>query len=157
MGWYRSTLLVCLTLIGRLQGSSLVWLLSIFLLVGCREAVSCGCYQYFYWSVAGKQFRVVVISTVRTHHTCPPNAEDHADFAFLSNPQLLTTAITRAQSLVTVIGDPMSLSTVGKCRSVLYDFYLHNLNFRSETWSTALLIWHHYNRLFFIWIHDHPF
>lgn len=65
--------------------------------------------------IAGKQFRVIVLSTVRTRHTCKPGAEG-LDFGFLSNAKLLTTAITRAQSLVAVVGDPVSLCSVGKCR-----------------------------------------
>lgn len=70
----------------------------------------------------GKQFRVVVLSTVRTRHTCS-NGDAGLDFGFLSNAKLLTTAITRAQSLVAVVGDPMSLVSVGKCRSVTSLYY----------------------------------
>ena len=71
---------------------------------------------YLFYS-SGKQFRCVVLSTVRTRRTC--SAEDTGlDFGFLSNAKLLTTAITRAQSLVSVVGDPISLLSVGKCRYV---------------------------------------
>ncbi|XP_067948006.1 probable helicase with zinc finger domain [Watersipora subatra] len=69
-------------------------------------------------NVQGKQFRVVVINAVRTYRSCLNVDENEADFGFLSNPKLLNTAITRAQSLVTIIGDPFSLVTVGKCRSL---------------------------------------
>lgn len=65
--------------------------------------------------LTGKQFRVIVLSTVRTRHTCKAGDEG-LDFGFLSNAKLLTTAITRAQSLVAVVGDPVSLCSVGKCR-----------------------------------------
>jgi len=44
--------------------------------------------------------------------------DDEVDYGFLSNMKLLNTAITRAQSLVAVIGDPLALCTVGNCRSV---------------------------------------
>ncbi len=40
------------------------------------------------------------------------------DYGFLSNVKLLNTAITRAQSLVAVVGDPISLCSIGKCRYV---------------------------------------
>ena len=41
---------------------------------------------------------------------------------FLSDPKLLNTALTRAQSLVVVVGDPFSLRTVGKCQGLWEDF-----------------------------------
>lgn len=66
----------------------------------------------------GKQFRVVILSTVRTRHTCETQQEDYMDYGFLSNVKLLNTALTRAQSLVIVVGDPLSLCLVGKCRFV---------------------------------------
>ncbi|KAF6023917.1 HELZ [Bugula neritina] len=75
------------------------------------------------YNVQGKQFRVVIINTVRTHHTCRGIDEDNsADYAFLSNSKLLNTAITRAQSLVVVVGDPFSLCTAGKCRNMWIKF-----------------------------------
>ena len=75
--------------------------------------------MYIYDSHIGKEFRVIVINTVRTYHSCYNVAEEEqADYGFLSNPKLLNTAITRAQSLVVIIGDPFSLCSVGKCRSV---------------------------------------
>ena len=66
----------------------------------------------------GKQFRVIFLSTVRTRHTCSSNSslDDVMDYGFLSNVKLLNTAITRAQSLVAVVGDPVSLCSIGKCR-----------------------------------------
>ena len=41
---------------------------------------------------------------------------------FLSDPKLLNTALTRAQSLIVVVGDPFSLRTVGKCQGLWEDF-----------------------------------
>ena len=40
--------------------------------------------------------------------------------SFLSNAKLLNTALTRAQSLVAVVGDPVALVSVGKCRQGQY-------------------------------------
>lgn len=66
---------------------------------------------------AGKQFRVIMLSTVRTRHTCTNDAaSEKLDLGFLSNIKLLNTAVTRAESLVVVVGDPVSLCLVGKCR-----------------------------------------
>lgn len=50
------------------------------------------------------------------------NEEDEeAQFGFLSSARLMNTAVTRARSLVIVVGDPLALCSVGKCR---YDFCL---------------------------------
>lgn len=67
-------------------------------------------------NVQGKQFRAVFLSTVRTRRTCQAAAE--LDYGFLSNRKLLNTAITRAQSLVAVVGDPVALCSIGRCRKV---------------------------------------
>lgn len=77
----------------------------------------------------GKQFRVLFLSTVRTRHTCKhkqtaikrkeqlvEDSTEDLDYGFLSNYKLLNTAITRAQSLVAVVGDPIALCSVGRCR-----------------------------------------
>lgn len=82
-----------------------------------------------FFSPAGKQFRVLFLSTVRTRHTCKhkqtaikrkeqlvEDSTEDLDYGFLSNYKLLNTAITRAQSLVAVVGDPIALCSVGRCR-----------------------------------------
>lgn len=68
-------------------------------------------------NVQGKQFRAVFLSTVRTRRTCTGTklTGDEVDFGFLSNSKLLNTAITRAQSLVAVVGDPVALCSIGRC------------------------------------------
>ncbi|XP_042232621.1 probable helicase with zinc finger domain isoform X2 [Homarus americanus] len=87
-------------------------------------------------NVQGKQFRVIILSTVRTRHTCKAGDEG-LDFGFLSNAKLLTTAITRAQSLVAVVGDPVSLCSVGKCRKLWERF----LQLCSEAGSLYGISW----------------
>ncbi len=70
-------------------------------------------------NVQGKQFRAIFLSTVRTRKTCAAQEEreeGEADFGFLSSARLLNTAITRAQSLVAVVGDPVALCSIGRCR-----------------------------------------
>ncbi|KAL1517728.1 hypothetical protein ABEB36_001459 [Hypothenemus hampei] len=70
-------------------------------------------------NVQGKQFRVVVLSTVRTRKTClTSDSKKQMDYGFLSNIKLLNTAITRAQSLVAVVGDPVALCSIGKCSKI---------------------------------------
>lgn len=73
-------------------------------------------YKYF----IGKQFRAIFLSTVRTRRTCISGTKGEGnknmDYGFLSNSKLLNTAITRAQSLVAVVGDPVALCSIGRCR-----------------------------------------
>jgi len=79
---------------------------------------------------SGEEFRVLFISTVRTFHTCKPQQQELRSsgsdrqlyWEFLSDPKLLNTAVTRARCLVAVIGDPVSLCTVGECRSIWRDY-----------------------------------
>ncbi|XP_022107369.1 uncharacterized protein LOC110988307 isoform X2 [Acanthaster planci] len=75
-------------------------------------------------NVQGKQFRAVIISTVRTHKTLSkssPSAgvldEKDSEFysSFFSDPKMLNTAFTRAQSQLIVVGDPAALCSVGSC------------------------------------------
>ena len=76
----------------------------------------------------GKQFRALFISTVRTFHTCKEFREpNHGDsetpyLYFMSDPKLLNTALTRAQSFIAVVGDPFSLRTVGTCQGLWEEF-----------------------------------
>lgn len=70
-------------------------------------------------NVQGKQFRAIILSTVRTRKTCTNNSGgSEVDYGFLSNSKLLNTAITRAQSLVAVVGDPIALCSLGRCSKV---------------------------------------
>ncbi|KAK3583585.1 hypothetical protein CHS0354_039403 [Potamilus streckersoni] len=90
-------------------------------------------------NVQGKQFRVIFLSTVRTRHSCKSDiAASELNLGFLSNAKLLNTAITRAQSLVIVVGDPVSLCLIGKCSKV-WDYYLEVCNdhgsFFGMTWN----------------------
>ncbi|XP_068672377.1 3'-5' exoribonuclease HELZ2-like isoform X2 [Montipora foliosa] len=79
-------------------------------------------------NVQGKQFRALFVSTVRSYHTCKAFQEsaacdtDSPYLYFLSDPKLLNTALTRAQSLVAVVGDPFSLRTIGDCQGLWEEF-----------------------------------
>ncbi|EAA05697.4 AGAP011545-PA, partial [Anopheles gambiae str. PEST] len=96
-------------------------------------------------NVQGKQFRAIFLSTVRTRRTCNANASEGAgtsseevDYGFLSNSKLLNTAITRAQSLVAVVGDPVALCSIGRCRKVWERFIeicYQNKSLFGITWS----------------------
>lgn len=54
--------------------------------------------------------------------TCNTGSSQKPYFEFLSDPKLLNTAITRAQSLVAVIGDALSLCTMGECQALWKEF-----------------------------------
>ncbi|XP_022112078.1 helicase with zinc finger domain 2-like [Acanthaster planci] len=83
-------------------------------------------------NVQGQQYRVLIISPVRTRSTInkadmtsylptisPANHPDDAfDYGFLSDPRLLNAACTRAQSLLMVVGDPSTLCSVGDCSQI---------------------------------------
>ncbi|XP_019615620.1 PREDICTED: probable helicase with zinc finger domain isoform X1 [Branchiostoma belcheri] len=93
-------------------------------------------------NVQGKQFRALFLSTVRTRHTCKSvsesvSKEQELDYGFLSDAKLLNTAITRAQSLVAVVGDPVAVLSIGKCRK-LWDVYLEKC---SEAASLHGITW----------------
>ena len=93
----------------------------------------------------GEEFRVLFISTVRTFHTCKPQQQELLSsgsdrqlyWEFLSDPKLLNTAVTRARCLVAVIGDPVSLCTVGECRSIWRD-YIKRCNKKGGLHGTTL-------------------
>lgn len=92
-------------------------------------------------NVQGKQFRAIFLSTVRTRRTTTNNTngkEEDVDYGFLSNSKLLNTAITRAQSMVAVVGDPIALCSIGKCRKIWERFIEichQNKSLFGITWS----------------------
>lgn len=51
-----------------------------------------------------------------------PNDSERPYLYFLSDPKLLNTALTRAQSFIAVVGDPFSLKTVGACQGLWEEF-----------------------------------
>ena len=76
---------------------------------------------------SGKEFRAVFISTVRTSLAFPKfdTPEDNGQqlyWEFFSDPKLLNTAVTRAMSLVAIVGDAISLCSVGECRGNWRDY-----------------------------------
>ena len=75
----------------------------------------------------GKEFRALFISTVRTSFTfakfdTPEDKSQQLYWEFFSDPKLLNTAVTRAMSLVAIVGDAISLCSVGECRGNWRDY-----------------------------------
>ena len=94
---------------------------------GCESALEKTIAHMYMLFVAGKEFRALFISTVRTSLTCYSFDRRQSEsqslyWEFLSDPKLLNTAITRAMSLVAVVGDPVSLCTAGDCRGNWRDY-----------------------------------
>ena len=52
----------------------------------------------------------------------PSGSDRQLYWEFLSDPKLLNTAVTRARYFIAVVGDPVSLCTVGECRSIWRDY-----------------------------------
>ncbi|XP_067856669.1 3'-5' exoribonuclease HELZ2 [Heptranchias perlo] len=69
-----------------------------------------------FFNIQGRQFRVIIISTV---HTCESSiSSKSAALEFFNEPRVLNTAMTRAQSLVIVVGDAVALCSIGKCSKI---------------------------------------
>jgi len=90
-------------------------------------------------NVQGKQYRVIFISIVRSRDSCISKKDQgRTDFGFLSSAKLLNTALTRAQSLVCVVGDPVTMCSVGRC-SILWQRFLQicsdNNSLFGYTWT----------------------
>ena len=103
------------------------------------------CINWLY-SFLGKEFRALFISTVRTRWTCwqieDRNVQlnsnlSELDFGFLSDERLLNTAMTRAQSLLAVVGDPMSLCSIGACKEK-WKQYLHRCHVNKGLYGCTL-------------------
>ncbi|KAL4624480.1 putative helicase with zinc finger domain isoform X3 [Arapaima gigas] len=91
-----------------------------------------------------RHFRVVFLSTVRTHQSCRASTYSHGGgttgiqrrlsaqgdsetvedraLGFLSSVRSLHCAFLSTQSLLAVVGDPVALCTMGKCRRIWQHF-----------------------------------
>ncbi|XP_014788960.1 probable helicase with zinc finger domain [Octopus bimaculoides] len=70
-------------------------------------------------SVQGKQYKVVIISTVHT----PSSLCNEAEYTnFLNNKLLLNTAMSRAKYVVIAVGDPVTLCISGECKYIWQHF-----------------------------------
>ena len=62
------------------------------------------------------------MNTCKEKSETNPESGERYFLEFLSDPKLLNTAVTRAKSLLAVVGDPISLCTLGACRRLWRDF-----------------------------------
>ncbi|KAJ8363954.1 hypothetical protein SKAU_G00127850 [Synaphobranchus kaupii] len=104
-----------------------------------RRNLSCATVQTLI-TLPGRYFRVLFLSTVRTRHSHKQQAAGGAagasaarrrepaqedgesvedrELGFLSSPRTLRSVLLCAQSLLAVVGDPVALCTMGKCRRI---------------------------------------
>ncbi|XP_036427088.1 helicase with zinc finger domain 2 [Colossoma macropomum] len=76
-------------------------------------------------NVQGKQFRVIIITTVHTKDSL--KVTEHTCLEFFNDMRVLNTAMTRAQSQVIVVGDAAALccSQFGKCWRLWRSYIKH--------------------------------
>ncbi|KAF8689719.1 His Kinase A (phosphoacceptor) domain, partial [Rhizoctonia solani] len=82
----------------------------------------------------GQERQVIIVSTVRSNKDLLSFDLKHT-LGFVSNPKRLNVAITRAQSLLVVIGDPLVLGLDALWRRFMYFVY------RSGGWKGAPFPW----------------
>ncbi|KAG8705367.1 hypothetical protein FRC11_009093 [Ceratobasidium sp. 423] len=82
----------------------------------------------------GQERQVIIVSTVRSNRDLLSSDLKHT-LGFVSNPKRLNVAITRAQSLLVVIGDPLVLGLDSLWRRFLYFVY------RSGGWKGSAFPW----------------
>ncbi|NXI93855.1 HELZ2 Helicase, partial [Psophia crepitans] len=69
-----------------------------------------------YENLPGREFRVIIISTVHTSKSLSVSASHHLEF--FNEARVLNTIMTRAQSLVVAVGDAVALCSHGRCSKV---------------------------------------
>ncbi|NWU96098.1 HELZ2 Helicase, partial [Upupa epops] len=69
-----------------------------------------------YENLPGREFRVIIISTVHTSESLRLSASHHLEF--FNEARVLNTIMTRAQSLVVAVGDAVALCSHGRCSKV---------------------------------------
>ncbi|XP_078453656.1 3'-5' exoribonuclease HELZ2 isoform X2 [Lampetra planeri] len=72
-------------------------------------------------NIQGKEFTVIVLSTVRTRSSRQSVVTD-GNLGFLADACALNTAMTRARALVLAVGDAMALCSLGSCSRVWQSF-----------------------------------
>ncbi|NXW54855.1 HELZ2 Helicase, partial [Eurystomus gularis] len=82
-----------------------------------------------YENLPGREFRVIIISTVHTSKSLHVSASHHLEF--FNEARVLNTIMTRAQSLVVAVGDAVALCSHGQCSKVWKRFIQQCIEKRS--------------------------
>ncbi|XP_035982534.1 helicase with zinc finger domain 2 isoform X1 [Fundulus heteroclitus] len=80
-------------------------------------------------NVQGKQFRAVIMSAVQTRDSLKES--NPSGLPLFNDARVLNTAMTRAQSQVTVVGDAAALCCFGKCSKFWQSFIIHCISSNS--------------------------
>ncbi|XP_043992282.1 helicase with zinc finger domain 2-like [Gambusia affinis] len=80
-------------------------------------------------NVQGKQFRAVILTAVQTRDSLKES--NPSGLPLFNDARVLNTAMTRAQSQVTVVGDAAALCCFGKCSRFWQSFIIHCLSTNS--------------------------
>ncbi|KAK5620439.1 hypothetical protein CRENBAI_024152 [Crenichthys baileyi] len=91
-------------------------------------------------NVQGKQFRAVILTAVQTRDSLKES--NLSGLPLFNDARVLNTAMTRAQSQVTVVGDAAALCCFGKCSRFWQSFIKHCI-------SNNSVEPHHYTKGFF--------
>ncbi|KFR06758.1 Helicase with zinc finger domain 2 [Nipponia nippon] len=73
-----------------------------------------------YENLPGREFRVIIISTVHTSESLRLSVSHHLEF--FNEARVLNTIMTRAQSLVVAVGDAVALCSHGQCSKIWKHF-----------------------------------
>ncbi|NXL05969.1 HELZ2 Helicase, partial [Mesembrinibis cayennensis] len=73
-----------------------------------------------YENLPGREFRVIIISTVHTSESLRVSVSHHLEF--FNEARVLNTIMTRAQSLVVAVGDAVALCSHGQCSKIWKHF-----------------------------------
>ncbi|KAM4608054.1 3'-5' exoribonuclease HELZ2 [Discoglossus pictus] len=73
-----------------------------------------------YENIIGGQFRVIIVSTVRSMDSLPSHPQTSSSFSLdiFCDPRVLNTVLTRARSQVVVVGDMVALCSFGGCNRI---------------------------------------
>ncbi|XP_077785536.1 3'-5' exoribonuclease HELZ2 isoform X3 [Podarcis muralis] len=90
-----------------------------------------------YENLPGREFRVIIISTVHTRESlCHVNC---SHLEFFNDARMLNTIMTRAQSQVIVVGDAVALCSFGQCSKVWKGFLKECIDKKTVTPETLTL------------------
>ncbi|XP_060086564.1 helicase with zinc finger domain 2 [Heteronotia binoei] len=90
-----------------------------------------------YENLPGKEFRLIILSTVHTRESLSCISSPNLDF--FNNARVLNTIMTRAQSQVIAVGDAVALCSYGQCSKVWKSFIKECIEKETVTPKTLTL------------------
>ncbi|XP_072852771.2 3'-5' exoribonuclease HELZ2 [Pogona vitticeps] len=90
-----------------------------------------------YENLPGREFRIIIISTVHTRESL--NLVNSSNLDFFNEGRVLNTIMTRAQSQVIAVGDAMALCSYGRCSKVWKSFIKGCIEHRAVSPETLTL------------------